>query len=115
MSGTLGISEVTLDLTNLIASSNFGPVILNKVVTAGDYTKGTILGRISASGKLTAYDASASDGSEDPVGVLLEDADASSADVVAAVGFAGVYVKSETTGLDDAGELALEPKGIYFK
>jgi hypothetical protein len=115
MSGSLGITEVTLDLTNLVASSNYGPVVLNKVITGGDYTKGTILGRITASGKLTAYDSGASDGSEEPVGVLLEDTDAASADVVAAVGFAGVYIRSETTGIDDAAVLALEPKGIYFK
>jgi hypothetical protein len=64
--------------------------------------------------KLVAYDADNTDGSAVPVGVLLEDAAAASADVAAIVGFAGVYVDANMTGLDAAARLALEPKGIYF-
>jgi hypothetical protein len=64
--------------------------------------------------KLKAYAAANTDGSEVPVGVLLEDAAAASADVAAVVGFAGTYVDANMTGIDAAARLALEPKGIYF-
>ncbi len=115
MAGTLGIQEYELSQINLIASSNFGPVVLNKIVTGGSYTAGTVMGRITANGKFKNYDASATDGSEEPVGILLEDVDATDADVVARIGFAGVYIKDKITGLDAAAEGKLEAKAIYFK
>ena len=37
------------------------------------YVKGTLLGRITASGKLTAYDSGAGDGSEVPIAVLPQE------------------------------------------
>lgn len=47
----------------------------NTIVDAGGdtYLAGTVLGRITASGKLTAYASGAADGSETPLAVLHED------------------------------------------
>jgi hypothetical protein len=47
----------------------------NTIVDAGGdtYLAGTVLGRITASGKLTAYTSGAADGSEIPLAVLHED------------------------------------------
>ena len=52
---------------------------------AGELVSGTVLGKITASGKYTPVTVAAADGSENAAGVLLEDADASSADVAAVI------------------------------
>ena len=57
------------------------------IVTGQDVVRGTLMGKITSGGKLTACDHTASDGSEGPYGVMIEDCDASSADVEC-----GVYV-----------------------
>ncbi|MGE4402842.1 MAG: head decoration protein [Desulfobulbus sp.] len=109
------VTEATLTMPALLASDTFGPVLIPQTIAAGaDLAKGTILGRITASGKLVAAAAASSDGSQTPVAVLMEDAAAASADVSATVGFAGVYVEASMTGLTAAYKLALEPKGLYF-
>lgn len=52
---------------------------------AGKLSAGTVLGRVTASGKLVAYANGASDGSQTAVGVLWDNVDATSADVKAVV------------------------------
>ena len=81
--------------------------------------RGAVLGRVTASGKLTLSTAAATDGSQVPYGVLADDADATLTDVLC-----GVYVKGEfnqnalTFG---AGQTpvtvhdALRDAGIYLK
>ncbi|RKX66485.1 MAG: head decoration protein [Tenericutes bacterium] len=53
--------------------------------TAADLTVGAVLGKITATGKYILSAPGAVDGSEDPVAVLLTDADAAAADVPNAV------------------------------
>lgn len=111
------VTEATLSMDAYVASDNYGPVLIpGQTIAAGaNLVKGTIVGRITASGKLVAAAATnTDDGSRTAVGVLMEDAAAASADVKAVVGFAGVYVKANMTGLTAAYKLALEAKGIYF-
>ncbi len=106
----------TMDMKATFASSNYGPVTKSETIAAGaDLVKRTILGRVTASKKLQAYNPANSDGTENPVAVLLEDAAAVSEDVNAEVGFAAVYKEENMVGLDDAAKLALEARGIYFK
>ena len=66
------------------------------IISGQDVDRGCVMGMITASGKLTACDHTASDGSETPYGVMAEDCDASLADVEC-----GVYV----FGHFDSGEL----------
>jgi len=109
------VTEATLTMDAYVASDTYGPVLIPKTIAAGaDLVKGTILGRVTTGGKLTAAVATSVDGSEVPVAVLMEDAAAASADVTAVAGFAGVYVEASMTGLTAAYKLALEAKGIYF-
>ncbi|MCP4352297.1 MAG: head decoration protein [Desulfobacterales bacterium] len=54
-------------------------------------TRGTVVGKITATGKIVKSLAAASDGSKDPIGILVEDVDASAADVIAPVYKAGVF------------------------
>ncbi|MEO1720999.1 MAG: head decoration protein [Pseudomonadota bacterium] len=49
-------------------------------LTGGDFAAGTVLGQVTADGKYTVIDPSASDGSETAVAVLYDNVDASSAD-----------------------------------
>ena len=108
-------TETTWPGKILVANDNYGPALKTLTIAAGaDLASGTVLGRVTASGKLAAYASGNSNGSENPVAVLMEDAAAASADVEAVIGFAGVYKKDNVFGLDAAAELALEAKGVYF-
>jgi hypothetical protein len=108
-------TEIDLVQKDLIADDSYGPVRKQQTIVAGaDLVAGTVVGRVTASRKLAAYAAANVDGSENPIGILLEDADAAAADVEAVVGMPGVYNKRNITGLDQAGEDALEARGIIF-
>src|SRR5918999_4369007 len=52
-------------------------------IAAGTLEPGTVLGKITASGKYAAHDPAAADGSETAVAVLWDKADASTADAPA--------------------------------
>lgn len=58
--------------------------------TAATYKRGTVLGVVTASGKYTLSVATATDGSQVPQAILADDANATSADVLA-----GVYLMAE--------------------
>jgi len=109
-------TETLLTMKAFIASDNFGPALKTETIAAGaDLVTGTILGRVTASGKLAAYASGNTDGSENPVAVLLDDAAAAAVDVDATAGFAGVYVEANMTGLDAAAKTTLEGRAVYFK
>ena len=59
-------------------------------VAAGNLDPGTVLGRITASGKYAAHDPAATDGTETAVAVLWGKADASAGDVAAVASHLGV-------------------------
>ncbi len=110
-------TEKTLDNKAYIASDNYGPVLIegHTVAAGADLVKATIMGRVTADEKMKAYAAGNSDGSENPVCVLWQDAAAAGEDVEVVCAFAGIYVKANMTGLDAAAKTALEARGIYFK
>lgn len=58
---------------------------------AGAIAAGSVLGRITATGKLVVCDTAAADGSEVPAAILAEAVDTTSADVTAAVYLAGEF------------------------
>ena len=55
------------------------------IVSGQNLQAGTVLGRITATGFLTEYDSSASDGSQAVYGILFDNVDASAGDVPGAV------------------------------
>jgi len=55
------------------------------IASGADLASGTVLGKVTASGKFVACDEAAADGSETAAGVLLNDAAAAAADVTDAV------------------------------
>jgi hypothetical protein len=58
---------------------------------AGALAAGSVLGRITASGKLVLCNNGAADGSQTPVAILCEDADATGGDIVVPVYVAGEF------------------------
>ncbi|MAC81482.1 MAG: head decoration protein [Rhodobacteraceae bacterium] len=65
----------------LYEADNFYSRETATIAAGADLTAGAVLGKITASGKFALSAPGASDGSEDPVAVLLADAAAASADV----------------------------------
>lgn len=82
---------------------------------SGKVARGTVLGRVTASGKYKPYDADNNDGSEVARAVLAYAVDATSADQVSTAWVHGEFNKAALTGIDDAGTLKLQEFGIFIK
>jgi hypothetical protein len=75
-----------------------------------------VLGRVTASSKLTEYSAGASDGSEVAVCILYVAADASAADKSVVTHARAAEINESTlTGLDAAAKTALESQGLILR
>jgi hypothetical protein len=87
--------------------------------TAAVSEAGTVLGIITASGKYTASDSTASDGSEVPRAVLLATADSQAADASIVIAKTGSFDASQlkfggTDTIATAGvKVAMEDKNLY--
>lgn len=73
------------------------PIITDRqtLITGQNLSRGDALGKITASGKLTQLDSGAADGSENAYALLMEDCDASAADVVCDVYLSGEFNENE--------------------
>jgi hypothetical protein len=81
---------------------------------AGVLTKGTVLGKITASGKYKAYNDANSDGTQTAKLILAEDVDATSADVNANAFWSGHFNSAALTGLDVNGKIDFEGTPIFI-
>lgn len=91
-----------------------------RTLLAGQYYKrGTVLGRITASGKYTTALSAASDGSQTPVAILVDDVDATLADALGGIYAMGEFNENAVilgTGITlAAAKAALEVQNIYLK
>lgn len=86
------MAEFTHTQDNLFAG-DFPTATAPGVIASGSgvVKRGTVLGKITASGKYTTVDATLSNGAEDPTAVLAEDVDATSADVNGALYLTGQF------------------------
>ena len=85
---------------------------------AGALVRGTVLGKITASGKYQMAIGTADDGSQTPDAILAEDVDATSADALSVVYLSGQFAESALT-LDasltmDGIRDGLRDKNIYL-
>ncbi|EFL53094.1 conserved hypothetical protein [Solidesulfovibrio fructosivorans JJ]] len=85
---------------------------------AGALVRGTVLGKITASGKYQKAVGTAEDGSQTPDAILAEDTDATSADALSVVYLSGQFAESALT-LDASLTLdgirdGLRDKNIYL-
>ncbi|WJZ69987.1 hypothetical protein PVP_XSN000008 [Vibrio phage PVP-XSN] len=85
----------------------------------GVLVRGTVLGKLTASGKLAIVDSAQADGSQTIYAVLAEDVDATSADVDCPIYLTGEFNKNELVfgGSDTADTHATKAReiGIFFK
>lgn len=103
-----------------LIAGNYGIVDGEAVLVSGqNLSRGALLGKITASDKFTLCDSTASDGSENPQGILAEDCDASAADKIAPYYLAGEFNEDAVIfgGTDDADTHrdALRDLNIYLK
>ncbi len=89
------------------------------VIDTGALVRGTLLGKITATGKYIKCDSAAVDGSQAPLAILAEDADATAGDVNATVYLSGAFNQDAVTfgGADTAAthRAALRDLNIYLK
>ncbi|MDF2651335.1 MAG: hypothetical protein K0Q73_7140 [Paenibacillus sp.] len=78
----------------------------------GVLAKGTVLGKVTATGKFKAYSNANVDGTETAVCILDNDQDTTNSDVGASAWIAGIFDSSKLVGLDAAGKTDL--KLCYF-
>ena len=103
---------------NLLAGE-FPRIVELATVSGGKYARGTILGKITASGKCTICTSAATDGSKDAYAILAEAVDTSEKDKQAVVYRTGEFNAAALTvgsgltvdGLKDA----LRAKSIFIK
>ena len=104
---------------NLIGGSAVNMVTESIVVDTGNLVRGSVLGRITATGKWVLSASAASDGSQVPRAILAEDADASSADKTTVAYFTGEFNATALTfgaGHTAASTTdALRDVGIFLK
>ncbi len=83
------------------------------------YARGTVLGTVTASGKYTLCVKTAADGSQVPTAILVDDVDASAADVTAGVYLMGEFNQNRIT-IDPSWTIttvkaASRPLGIFLR
>ncbi|MDQ2764581.1 MAG: head decoration protein [Pseudomonadota bacterium] len=86
---------------------------------AAIYKRGTVLGAVTASGKLTPALAASADGSQVPYAILVDDVDVTAGDALGGVYLQGEFNQNAVilgTGITLAGaKAALETRKIYLK
>lgn len=120
---SLGVTkEGSFAYDNLFAGTQVQPVVADEVTIlsgAGVLSRGTVLGKVTASGKCVAVDNSLANGAQTVYAILAEDVDATSADVVTAAYFTGEFNTTALTfGGDDTAadhKDAARGLGIFFK
>ena len=89
------------------------------IITGGAYKRGTVLGVITASGKYTLSVKTATDGSEKPVAILVDNVDASTADQNGGLYLMGEFNQNriifDNSWAIPALKTALRPLAIFLK
>jgi len=110
------VSETTKNPKDLLAG-DFPTQFEGITVASGEgaLVAGTVLGKITASGKYGAYDDGAADGTEVASRILAYDVDATAADVATPVFRTGSFKESKLTGIDANGIADLDPLCIFVR
>lgn len=94
-----GINTIgTITNGDIFASyKNVRSIPCTVLIGEGVCVRGTVMGKVTASGKLAIWDTGAQDGRETIYGILGEEVDATSADVDAYVFVDGEFLKDKLT------------------
>lgn len=120
MTQSFGITAKTYEDIQFLGDH---PVITKSgVLSGGDHVSGTVVGKVTASGKFVQLAPGATDGSEEAARILLGDLDASGGDENGVFVVHGEAIETELTwpeGITDAEKAAaidqLATAGIYVK
>ena len=116
MSRDLGVETLTSTNKSLFAGSHPPVTIPITLVSGQNLVAGQVLGRITASGKYSAYDVGNSPaGVGSAVAILGEDCDATSGDEKTFAYVHGEFNTDELTGIDATTTLQLLALGLYVK
>lgn len=89
------------------------------IITGGTFQRGTVLGMITASGKYTKSVKTATDGSETPVAILVDNVDASTSDQNGGLYLMGEFNQNriifDNSWTVPALKAALRPLAIFLK
>jgi len=91
------MSTETFTPDNLFAGDFDVVTDAGTLITGQNLTRGAVLGKITASGKLNLSLSAASDGSQTPFAILAESADATSADKACSIYLAGEFNQAALT------------------
>lgn len=118
---TVGMSVLgTMSYDKLFAGHVEDPVVgVFTLLTGNSVTRGTCLGRVTASGKLKPLNSANSDGSQTIFAIAADDCDATSADALINVYLTGEFNQAALTfgGSDTAATHLVAARGIglFFK
>lgn len=109
----------SLTYDGLIASDWPSNTDSGTLITGQNLSRGCVVGKITASSKLTACDHTASDGSQTPYGVLAKNCDATSADKTCVIYDFGKFNSDKLTfgGSSTISDLkdAMKSANLYVK
>lgn len=116
MPESYGVSTLETQSVDNVLLGQYEAVDLPGILLSGqNLTRGTVVGKITASGKLKAYASGNADGSENPIGVLLRDTNATAADTKTCYYAKGVFNKKGLTGADANAIDKLAARGVIIK
>ena len=81
---------------------------------AGSLVKGTVLGKVTETGKYKAYSNVANDGTQTAKRILAEDVDATSAEIKTSAFASGHFNTAALTGIDDAAVADFDGTPIFI-
>lgn len=112
----------TLNKDNIFAATQVQPVTATAATVLsgeGVLARGSVMGRVSASGKLKLVNSSSDDGSQNPYGILADGVDATSADATGVIFLTGEFNSDALVfgGTDTAATHEAEARkiGLFFK
>lgn len=107
---------------NIFAASQVQPVVATAATVLsgeGVLKRGSVMGKVSLSGKLKLVNSSEDDGSQHPYGILADDVDATSADATGVIFLTGEFNSDALIfdGTDTASTHESEARkiGLFFK
>lgn len=112
-----GVTESTATLNDNLLTGDLKRVEVPIIIVSGQaaLTRGTVMGKVTASGKYAVYSDAASNGTEVAAGILALDTDAASGgDVAAFMYVTGEFNSAACAGYDAAAAVDLKPLNIYF-
>ncbi|MEK0246594.1 head decoration protein [Raoultella sp. BAC10a-01-01] len=111
--------ESSLFLPDQLIAGTLQLVTDTGIITGGTYKRGTVLGMVTASGKYKLSVKTATDGSEIPVAILVDNVDASTADQNGGLYLMGEFNQNhiifDNSWAIPALKTALRPLAIFLK